>query len=357
MEIEKESYSQAIQALQGKLEPANKILAAQDFRHISQGDHESVADFIRRLEHTFKIAYGRDSMSQETRNTSLHGQLQDGLRYEIMKAPAVSGAQNYPELCLASRNEEKRLLELKKREQYRQTNIPPVWPTRTSNPSGVPNANRPHITPPSSDHRKGQDTESKKCYICGKVGHLQRNCRRKNKKSESTSEAKRSGTSGMTTNMVSSEETEAAPQPEDPFRFLLSDSDNEDIISLVRVEDKGSKSQTALVEVAGVPVHGIVDTGADITIMGPELFKKVAMFAKLKKSQFKEADKVLHTYDRRQFKLDGRLDLDDDFDDKTMNTPIYVKMDAHDDLLLSEGVCRHLGIIVYHPRVKSQGNN
>ena len=61
----------------------------------------------------------------------------------------------------------------------------------------------------------------------------------------------------MTTNMVSSEETEAAPQPEDPFRFLLSDSDNEDIISLVRVEDKGSKSQTALQEVAGVPVHGI----------------------------------------------------------------------------------------------------
>ena len=124
LEIEKESYSQAIQALQGKLEPANKILAAKDFRHISQGDHESVADFIRRLEHTFKIAYGRDCMSQETRNTLLHGQLQDGLRYEIMKAPAVSGAQNYPELCLASRNEEKLLLELKKREQYRQMNIP-----------------------------------------------------------------------------------------------------------------------------------------------------------------------------------------------------------------------------------------
>ena len=51
------------------------------------------------------------------------------------------------------------------------------------------------------------------------------------------------------------------------------------------------------------------------------------------------------------------MDLDVDFDDITMNTPIYVKMDAHDDLLLSEGVCRHLGIIVYHPSVKSQGNN
>ena len=31
LEIEKESYSQAVQALRGKLEPANKILAAQDF--------------------------------------------------------------------------------------------------------------------------------------------------------------------------------------------------------------------------------------------------------------------------------------------------------------------------------------
>ena len=102
------------------------------------------------------------------------------------------------------------------------------------------------------------------------------------------------------------------------------------------VHDEGSKSQTALVEITGVPAYGIVDTGADITIIGPKLFKKVAMFAKLKKRKFKEPDKVPHTYDRRQFKLDGQLHLDVDFDDKMINTPIYVKMDVYDDLLLSE---------------------
>ena len=32
-----------------------------------------------------------------------------------MKASAVSGAQSYKELCLAARNEEKRLAELRKR--------------------------------------------------------------------------------------------------------------------------------------------------------------------------------------------------------------------------------------------------
>jgi hypothetical protein len=46
------------------------------------------------------------------------------------------------------------------------------------------------------------------------------------------------------------------------------------------------------------------------------------------------------------------MDLDLSFGEKTMTTPIYLKMDAHDQLLLSEGVCRQLGIISYHPNVE-----
>ncbi len=41
--------------------------------------------------------------------------------------------------------------------------------------------------------------------------------------------------------------------------------------------------------------------------------------------------------------------LDVTFEDKTMCTPVYVKMDAPEQLLLSEGVCRQLGIVTYHP--------
>ena len=57
----------------------------------------------------FKLAYGRDGMSDETRGTLLHSQLQEGLLYDLMKAPAVSGSHNYNELCLAVRNEEKEI--------------------------------------------------------------------------------------------------------------------------------------------------------------------------------------------------------------------------------------------------------
>ena len=67
-----------------------------------QGDDEKVADFICQLEHQFKLAFGRENMSIETHNPLLHGQLQDGLVQELMKAPAVSGTQNFSELCVAS---------------------------------------------------------------------------------------------------------------------------------------------------------------------------------------------------------------------------------------------------------------
>ena len=67
---------------------------------------------------TRAAAYGRDGMSEETHGTLLHSQLQEGLHYEIIKAPAVSGSHGYQELCLAVKNEEKRLVELVKRRQY-----------------------------------------------------------------------------------------------------------------------------------------------------------------------------------------------------------------------------------------------
>lgn len=50
--------------------------------------------------------------------------------------------------------------------------------------------------------------------------------------------------------------------------------------------------------IQGVLAYGIVDSGADITIIGGELFKKVAAVARLKKRDFKVANKTLRNYDR-----------------------------------------------------------
>ena len=71
--------------------------------------------------------------------------------------------------------------------------------------------------------------------------------------------------------------------PDDPMQYLFSDSDSSDEIRQVCVQDKGSQPHCAKLNVQGVPVDGVVDSGADITTMGGDLFKRVATVAKLRK--------------------------------------------------------------------------
>ena len=135
---------------------------------------------------------------------------------------------------------------------------------------------------------------------------------------------------------------------------LLHSSDSEDgLVNSIRIEDKGSRSRKVIVNLHGLPVQGVIDSGADITIMNGDTFKKVAAIARLRKKAFKSADKIPYGYDNKPFKLDGCIDLDVTFAEYTMCTTVYLKMDAHDSLLLSEGVCHQLGIISYHPNVEA----
>jgi len=98
-EKDKATYGKAVTSLRERLDPGNYVLAAQDFRHLVQNDGEKVADFIQRLEKTFRLAYGRDAMQPETRDALLFTQLQEGLQLTLMESPSVSGATSYQSLC------------------------------------------------------------------------------------------------------------------------------------------------------------------------------------------------------------------------------------------------------------------
>ena len=173
---EKSSWDKAVQGLKSRLEPGARAFAAQDFRHISQAQGETVSDFLCRLEHTFQLAYGRDPMSAETRSALLYCYLQEGLSYSLMKSPAVSGARNYVELTLAAKNEEKRQAELFQRQHYQQAVTPRVGNrklvdyTRTAQPSRVEK-------PPDRGGQSPSVKEPRQCYNCNGIGHLARNCK------------------------------------------------------------------------------------------------------------------------------------------------------------------------------------
>ena len=83
---DKSTNAHAVSALSSKFNFGSCSLAAQDFRHATQGPSETVSDYILRLEKVFRQAYRQDSMGAETWRMLLYAQLQEGLRYTLMKA-------------------------------------------------------------------------------------------------------------------------------------------------------------------------------------------------------------------------------------------------------------------------------
>ena len=165
---DRRTWEDAIQALRIRLDPGTKAMAAQDFRHLSQADTESVANYIRRLERTFRVAYGRDNMSKETRETLLHSQLQEGLQHELMKAPAVSRAKTYKQLCMAAKNEEKRLEELRRRQLHHKS-------SSSERQSYTARKQQNWKQVPYTGGKQKQI--SRQCYTCCETGHLAKDCR------------------------------------------------------------------------------------------------------------------------------------------------------------------------------------
>ena len=95
------------------------------------------------------------------------GQLKDGLKYDIVKGPAVSCALTYQGLCLAAKNEEKRQAELRKYVQYKKDTL--HNPAEKKLASQI-TMKQPHQLEKSTVQNKGIEFQ-RRCFNCGVYGH------------------------------------------------------------------------------------------------------------------------------------------------------------------------------------------
>ena len=165
---------------------------------------------------------------------------------------------------------------------------------------------------PRTDRRQTNpsDTTDRRCYICGEMGHLAMKCK------QSKKESLRPNITHVVPKAGGPQGLKAVKSVKKPLDLLYSeDSEHSDSsVSTVSVEDEGSTPRKVTVTVQGIPARGVIDSGADITIINADLFKHIAAAAKLRKKAFKQPDKVPYTYDQKPFQLDGHIDLDISFD-------------------------------------------
>jgi len=93
-----------------------------------------------------------------------------------MEASAVSGAQSYPELCLAAKNEERRQTELAKRQQYARHSV--------QSPNSNYSRGRVNIYDYLNPKPPARSTIQWKCYVCGSPNHLANRCDAKKQESQ-----------------------------------------------------------------------------------------------------------------------------------------------------------------------------
>ena len=242
------------------------------------------------MEHIYQIAFGRENLSAETRDMLLYGQLQEGLSYSLIESPSVSSAQNYRELSIATKKEERRLAELKKKQQYLKTEKPPESLTKRSFQRNY-NSNQKSGGSGNKFKPFGKQ-KSLRCYLCDSPHHLARDCHEHQTESQGKSSQK--GIESKGAKMIRT-------------RYHTS-----------------SQKQPSCVEVKieGVPVTGIIDTGSDITIIRGDLFYHVVETAGLEESSLKPADLKACTYDQKPSTLDGQMDLHISFGERVICTTV-----------------------------------
>ena len=145
----------------------------------------------------------------------------------------------------------------------------------------LPSSSRQHIDP-------------RRYYNCGDLGHVATNHRNRTMwESKGGARKDKTKTYGVCTTPQRGILQNTNPQDTNPYSFLFSSDDsNDEQCQQITVTDQESQSMCVPLQVEGVLAYGLIDTGADITIMGAQLFKKVAAVAKLRKKNFKPAGKT-----------------------------------------------------------------
>ena len=374
----RESFELALAALHSRLVPVQReaLLSAQLMRRRQKAD-ESVESYAQDFEALFERSYGRrPGMDDESKELLRRDLFVQGLRFKWQEKvlPSAETFADALHQARAAEEQEKQLHRLHRE-------VHPTAPAKKSESVAQqqPRSGQPSVSsgPRLKDRTERGGQPGMRCYQCGDPRHKARNCPNKQTETPAQSGVKQvSATSTAATPAAAAEQPPPSAAEQQPPSERLDDR-----CQRLREEWTAAEFQRMTqayrttagvdavsgctgplyytkVEIEGVPVEAMVDSGSSATIMSFQLFQQVGKQAKLSSGRLQPPGAILRDYSHNPILIGAQAELTLIWKGKSITTTVYIRSDPEssgEPCLLGTNVVIPLGLMTPAPGVVPRG--
>lgn len=306
----KTTFKSATDALRDHLQPVKReALKSAELIKRKQIQTESVDSYTQEFERLFLKSYGsRGGMDTESKEMLKRDLFVQGLLLKWQKKvlPSADSFNDVLYQARAAEEQEKQLSELHQPEgtkdgQSQRRRGGSSQPRQSSATSDEPRSNPAQGG--TATYSQPRRNFLGKCRNCGAVGHKARFCTKGQPPTEATGQRRERGTNRPSTTSTISTEKPQEESLEEHCHCLQQELAQAELQRTstayndsLKVEAKGGAVGPLFygeVNMAGVPVKGLIDTGSGATIISFELFKKIGKTANIPSSSLSPIDLIL----------------------------------------------------------------
>ena len=362
---ERSNIVQARLSLRQRLAPPEMAgLLARKFHNLWQMESESIDSFALKMEAAFKDSYGRvGTMSDQAADALLLNHFTQHILPKYVEKIAL--AADYRSAVMLARTEEARLAEVGELHRLRlgtsgkMHNLPKTEVNLSSDKIPDRVAHQDGTGNPSESGKSGWQSKAK-CYSCGGFGHIARQCPRSTPRSSHGSFAQKGHVQTVSNDESASQSNLDSPEDElalmrqrvSALELQVMQKRLEQARQTPSVNQLTGQSTAPLhyakVQINGIEVEGMVDSGSTATIVSFELLKDIqANLTEQFKLQLPNT--TLYSFGGQPVKTAAQVMATISFNGSSIEVPIFVQRpgESNRQCLLGNNVIIPLGIVSF----------